>query len=235
MDSREAKEILSRYRPGETATDPKMGEALELARHDKQLGAWLAKRHAAQTDSPTQPESLRAGKPGREHIIPLSRPALILIGLAAVMLLAIFLWSWMAPKPKDPFTSYRDRMARMVQRSYPMAIAATDQSQIREYFRTNGTPVEFTLPRNLEKLPGKGAAVFTWNRHPVALIGLDGGVNTNLYIFLIKRSAFPDVPVPAKPEFARVGRLLTASWTVGDRVYLLAGPNDQPLLQSYLE
>lgn len=233
MDRREAKEILSRYRPGETALDPQMGEALDLARRDPQLAEWLAKRLAEQANTPAEGVPPPDKKSEPQSIF--SRPSVILISIAGVILLATLIWSWMAPKPKDPFISYRDRMARLVQRSYPMTTVETDQARIREYFRTNAGPVNFTLPHSLEKLSGKGAAVFTWRNNPVGLMGFDGGGNTNLYLFLIQRSAFDNTPVPSKPEFARVGRLLTASWMVGDRVYLLAGPNDQTFLQSYLE
>ena len=244
MDSHQAKEILARYRPGGIATDPQVGEALELARRDPQLAAWFEKHRATHGDTPNRPPpfttSPNPGQPpaanaDREHIIPLTKPALAMIGIAVAVLLGVFLWSLTLPKPKDAFSSYRDRMARLVQRSYPMKIAATDQAQIREYFRTNAGPVDITLPRNLEKLPGKGGAVFTWHNHPVSLLGLDAGGSTNLYLFVIKRSAFPNIPVPAKPEFNRVGKLMTASWNVGDQIYVLAGPGDEPVLRSFLE
>src|SRR5579883_2700242 len=236
MDIREAKEILGRYQPGETTLgDPQLGEALEMARRDPQLGEWLAKHRAAQADNggvataagPGQ--SAEAAKDDGEHLIPFNKPALIMIGLALAIVLAALLGPLLfGPKPKDPFTSYRDRMARLVQRAYPMKSAVTDQAQIREYFRTNGGPVDFPLPRNLEKLPGKGCAVFTWNSHPVALMGFDsGGTNMNLYLFITPRSTFGKVPITTHPDYARVGRLLTASWIVGNRIYVLAGTNDQ--------
>lgn len=233
MDRREAKEILSRSQPGEFATDPKLGEALELARRDPQLAEWFAKYRAAQAGSPGEVASPPGTIPDEEHLIPRNRPALAMIGITALALLVIVLASLLRPKP-DPFTSYRNRMARLVQRSFPMTSTATNQVQLREYLRANGWPFDFTMPRNLEKLPGKGGAVFTWHGFPVALMGLDAGSNTNLYLFLIRRSAFENVPVERKPEFARIGNLLTATWADADKIYLLAGPNDQSFLQSYL-
>ncbi len=125
-------------------------------------------------------------------------------------------------------------MARLVQRSFPMKIVLTDQSAIRQYFRTNGGPYDFSLPHNLEKLPGMGAAVLTWHSQPVSLFGLNAGVNTNFYIFLIKKTTFANEPVPANPQFSRVGRVMTASWTAGNNIYLVTGPNDATTLQSFL-
>ncbi|MDB6020877.1 MAG: hypothetical protein JWQ04_734, partial [Pedosphaera sp.] len=112
MDSDQAKEILARYRPGETATDPKVGEALELARRDPQLAAWFEKHRAIHGNTPSRPEggAVPAAHPGRERII---TPALVVAGLAILVLLAAFLGSYTAPRPKDAFTSYRDRMARL--------------------------------------------------------------------------------------------------------------------------
>ena len=243
MDSRQAKEILVRYRPGETNNlDQRMGEALELARHDPKLAAWFEQHCVAHAKLPGELAVTPASaippptpKADHQHIIPLNKPALIMIAMAGLVLLGAFLWSSFAPKPQNSFASYRDRMARLVQRSYPMKMLASDQSQIREYFRANGGPVDFVLPRNLDKLSGTGGAVFTWHNQPVFLLGLEAGVNTNLYLFLVNRSAFLNLPVPTKPEFKSVGKLMTASWTVGDKVYLLAGPNDEATLKNYLE
>jgi hypothetical protein len=116
-----------------------------------------------------------------------------------------------------------------------MKTAATDQAQIRQYFRAQEGAANFSLPKNLEKLPAAGAAVFTWHSQPVSLLGLDAGGGTNLYLFLIKQSAFPNKSTPDQPQFNRVGTLMTASWTVGDTIYLLTGPMDEAALKGYTE
>lgn len=229
MDSRRAKEILAQYRPDEIATDPEVGEALEQARRDPQLAAWFAE-HRAALDTPaattsTPPVSKRWFK----------SPAFVLFVIAAFVFAAGFIVSINTPKPKDAFTSYRDRMARLVQRAYPVKITTTDQTQAREYFRTNSGMTGILLPRNLEKLPAKGAAVFPWHSRLVSLLSLDAGGGTNLYLFLIKRSAFPDATVPKTARYDRVGSLTTASWTTNDEVCVLTGPGDQAWLRSYLE
>ena len=247
MDSVEAKEILALYRPGDTnPPDPRMAQALELARQDPQLAAWFGQHCAAhvklpEPELPKPPPAPKEQKPAPEErqedvgILPLNKAALVMIGAAVFVLLAAFAWSYL-PKPhQNSYASYRDRMARLVQRGYPMKTALTDQAQLRDYFRANAGFVDFSLPGKLEKLPGKGGAVFTWNNQPVTLLGLDGGPNTNFYLFLIKRSVFPNPPPPTKPEFVQVGRLMTATWTQGENIYLLAGPPDQAVLENYIE
>jgi hypothetical protein len=233
MDRHQAKEILARYRPGETFGDPQVGEALELARRDQQLGEWFARQRAAQVGGIALPAEISPAKTERQRNN--STAAFILIGIAALLLIAVFTWSFTVPKTRDPFTTYRERMARVVRRAYPVQVAFNDLTPIREYFRTNGGPVDFPLPRNLEKLPPKGCAVFTWRNYPVALMSFDAGGNTNLSLFLIPRASFPDTPVPIVPDYVRVGKLLTASWTQGNRIYVLAGPDDPALLKNYIE
>jgi hypothetical protein len=243
MDSFEAREILALYRPGDTNhLDPRMAEALELARRDPQLAVWFGQHCAAHVKLPGEPELIGTPVPakpekpveGDEHILPINKPALILIGAAFLIVVVAVLWVTFNRTPPDKFISYRDRMARLVQRSYPVKILLTDQAQVRQYFRSNGGPYDFAMPHNLEKFPGTGSAVMTWHGQPVSMMGLAAGGNTNLYIFVIKKSTFTDEFFPASIQYARVGRLMTASWAGPTNVYLLTGPNDTAALQSYL-
>ena len=49
MDSRQAKEILMRYRPGSAdASDPEFALALEQVKHDPQLARWFDQHRAFQ-------------------------------------------------------------------------------------------------------------------------------------------------------------------------------------------
>ena len=54
-----------------------------------------------------------------------------------------------------------------------------------------------------------------------------------LFLFVLNRSAIKDPP-PAAPRLAKVNALLTASWTQGDKAYVLAGPEEVNFLQKYL-
>jgi hypothetical protein len=177
----------------------------------------------------------RAETADQEHIVPFGRMARIMVGATIVIVVALALWSALAPETQNNFSSYRDRMARLVQRSYPMKIMLTDQSQIRDYFRTNGGLYDFPVPRNLEKLPGKGAAVFTWHSQPVSLFGMEAGANTNLYLFVIRNSIFQNPNVSTNKQYVRVGQLMTASWETNNVIYILTGPNDETAMRSFSE
>jgi hypothetical protein len=246
MNTRQAKEILALYKPGDTnLLDPRMAEALELTRKDPDLAVWFGQHCASLVQSPPssepRPSSTIPKLPSpqveeRDQTDFFIKGTVVMVVLAVTALAISFLWSLYGPGPQNTFPRFRDRMARLVQRSYPMKIAATDQTQIRQYFSTNSGPVDFVLPKTLEKLPGIGAAIFTWHNERVSLMGLDAGGGTNLFLFLVKRNVFPDTPLPpTKPEFNRVGRVMTGSWTMGDYVYLLTGPTDEAGLRNYLE
>jgi hypothetical protein len=150
-------------------------------------------------------------------------------------LMVAWLWPLLESRPPNTFTGYRERMARLVQRTYPLKMIASDQTQIRQYFRTNSRSADFELNRGLEKLPGLGGAVFTWHSQPVELMGFDAGGNTNLFLFLIHRSAFGDTPVPTTFDYHRIGKIMTVGWTSGNDVYLVTGPNDELMLKGFVE
>lgn len=241
MDSNEAKRILALYRPGDTdSPDPRMAQALKLAREDPQLAAWFGQHCAAHVKFPAESEPATTTDPvpkdrptaGTEHFI--RRVMIVFAGAGLALLGAVLFWTRSHSLPPNSFESYRDRMARLVQRTYPMKMNGTDQAQIRQYFRAHDGAVNFALPKNLEKLGGAGASVFTWHGQTVSLLGLDTG-GANLYLFLIKKSAFANASVSSQPQFLRVGRLMTASWSVGDTICLLTGPMEEAALKNYLE
>src|SRR5579884_1510060 len=99
MDRHQAKEVLARYRPGETQGDTEMGEALELARQDPQLGEWFAKQRAAAADGvPIPDEASDAELPKPASI---ARPSAILGAVAVVVFAALIVWSLFLPAARD--------------------------------------------------------------------------------------------------------------------------------------
>jgi hypothetical protein len=246
MDRESAKSILSEYRPGETDHLDKLTlEALALAKRDPELAIWFGQHCAtlAQTGGRRNPPSTSLDlekpklEPEAQSADPRERQIVFLrMGAAATAILAVSLYFWLKPpRPENTLANFRAQMANVAQHSFPMKTAATGLDQIREYFRTNSGSVSLELPRNLEKLPGHGAAVFTWHSRPVSLVGFDAGGKTNLYLFMAESSEMIDPPAKGKTEWLLIGRLMTACWTSGSRVYLLAGPDDEALLKAILE
>ena len=246
MDSREAREILALYRPGATeAPDPGMAEALDLVRRDPDLAAWFGLHCAAQTPAPANLRDLPVPKDARRPVAPEpaphaprrvapSRPAIFFLVVAGSVLLAALIWYSFNSRNEYTFALFRDRIVRMAQRSYPIKMVASDQAQIREYFRTNGVPLDHVLSATLEKLPGKGGAVFPWHNRPVSLLCLHTDDNKDLYLFTANRQDFPSTPGPGKLQYDQIGRMMAVSWSDAGKVYVLSGPYDAASLQRFL-
>jgi hypothetical protein len=251
MDSRQAKEVLTLYRPGNTdAADPQIAEALEVVQRDPELAAWFNQHCAVYNairgklkEIPV-PADLKhrilAQHVDHRRIIRLFRPAWLATAAAALIVLTAIFW-FMSPNKENTFVRYRERMARMVQRRiYFTTMVTGDQTQIGEFFRTNGAPVDDALPKALQKLPAEGGAVVPWQNHPIAVLCLDAreksaDAKNDLWIFMAKSSDIPKVPHKKATQFEKIGGLMTASWTAGDTVYLLVGRGDERELQKYLE
>jgi hypothetical protein len=251
MDSRQAKEILSLYRPGSIdLADPLMAEALELVQRDPELAAWFKQQCAvssairAKLKEIPVPADLKhrilTEHADRQRVIHVFRPTLLAMAAAALVLLTAIFW-FMSPHKENNFLSYRDRMARMVQRRvYFTSMEHGDQNQIGEYFRANGAPLDDALPKNLRTLPPEGGTVLLWQNHPVSVLCLDGreggaGETNDLWVFMAKTSDVAKVPGNKSTQFQKIGELMTASWTAGDTVYLVVGRGDERQLQKYLE
>lgn len=251
MDSRQAKEILSLYRPGSSdAVDPQMAEALEAVQRDPKLAAWFDQHCAVYNAIRSKLKEIPVPADLKrrimvEHvddrrIIRLFRPAWLATAAAALIVLSAIFW-FMLPVKENTFVRYQDRMARMVQRrTYFKNMATGDQTQIGEFFRTNGAPVNDMLPKSLLKLPAEGGAIVTWQNHPVAVLCLDAREKTtdaknDLWVFMAKSSDLANTPKKKSAQFEKIGGLMTASWTAGETVYLLVGRGDKGELQKYLE
>jgi hypothetical protein len=254
MDSREAREILKLYRPGDNdSADPRMAEALEQAKRDPELAAWFAQHRAvcAVIRSRLKGIPIPAGlkrkiiveRMDHAKVIPLPGAAKILAAAAAIVILSLIGWSVFNRAPDErTFLNYRDRMAKSVQRGIPyMDFVSTNQADIREYFHTNRAPVDYALSKSLAQLPGEGGSVIAWYDQNVEMLCLNAGSSApgqtnDLWVFIANKTALPDAPAPgAAPQFLKVGNLMTMSWTKDGKVYLLAARGEQEDLQKYLE
>jgi hypothetical protein len=240
-------EILALYRPGTTdAADPQMAEALELVKRDPELAAWFTE-HCAVYDAirgklksiPVPPGLKRqiiVGRADHTRIIPLPGNAKILLAAAAVVLMTALAWFVLNGRPSEnTFARYRDRMARSVQRTdaYYIKYYSTNQADVLAYFQANRRPNNFALSSSLKDLPAAGGSVLTWNNHPVEMLCLNAG-GSGLWVFVLDKNVVPDPP-GAAAQFSQVGKLMTASWSSGDKIYVLAGSSTDQDLKKYLD
>lgn len=250
MNRDEAKKILQRYRPGTTdGDDPLVAEALALASRDAELSRWQAEEHARQ-------EALRnkfrqiAPPPGlleqiiSEHAAAVrmkSRRHSFALAVTCVLLACVGLfWWWQTTPPTNDLAIYRSRMVRVALTGYAMDLTTNSLPPVRTFLAQRQAPADYELPVGLQKAALIGCAVEKWHGANVSLVcfrtgkRLPPGASSDLWLFVVDRRSLPQAPPPGAPELANVNRLITATWTVGDKVYLLCMIGDRTALRAYL-
>jgi uncharacterized membrane protein YbaN (DUF454 family) len=247
VNTSEAREILLLYRPGTAElADPQMTEALALARQDPELGRWFEQHRAFQKamragfQKIEVPAHLRTSLLARMSAQPtvITPPAwwrnpVWLTAAGAVVLLLALAGIWSKPRPADRFANYESRMVSEAQREYRMDVVTNDMRPIRQFMATRGAPADYDVTPGLKRLQLTGGGQLTWRSNPVAMVCFDRGDKQMLFLFVMKRSAVKDPP-PETPQLARVNQMLTARWTRGDNIYVLAGPEEANFLKKYL-
>lgn len=246
MDSRLAKEILLRYRPGTAdAGDPEVAEALDQAQRDPELGRWFAQHqafHSTMCDRFRQlpvPAGLKEDILARYRrvVIPVwwRQPAFRTLAVAAAIVLFVGVALFRSqPREDRSFAAFQSRVVRNAQRGYVMEITSTNLNEIRQYLAAQGAQADYALSAPLEKLPGDGGAVVRWNNKRVSMVCFDLGNHNDLYLFVASRADLPDAPATSEPQFTKIGNLTAASWSAGEKTYVLAGRGDEQFVRSYL-
>jgi len=246
MNSQQAKEFLMRHRPVAGAPlEPDLAEALEQVKQDPDLARWFERHQMLQSvirDRLRQispPADLKdrilAGMAG-EKIVWWRNPVFQGLAAAATIALAATLaWSLFQPREDNSFPAYREAMVRGVQRLYGMDIETNDVEAIRGFLAGNNGHADYQAPAGLERLPHAGCAIMRWRNKRVSMVCYESGSETDLfYLLVVNRDEFTDAPPDEPPLFDRIGRLTAASWSRGDKTYILAGSGDANSLRQYL-
>jgi uncharacterized membrane protein YbaN (DUF454 family) len=247
----EAKTILLLYRPGTAdADDPQIARALGLAKEDPELTRWLVEHCARQ-------EALRAGfrkitapaglkeqiiseQAAQEKIISWRQNS-ILAAAAVVAALVVLASLWFQHRGnEDTFAIYRSRMAGVALRSYTTDLATNNPAAIRAYLAQKQAPADYVLPAPLEKTAETGCAIEGWQGAKVSMIcfrtgkPLPPGQQSDLWLFVIDRSTVKNAPPMGSRQFVQINRLMTVTWTEGDKLYVLGTEGDEQTLRQYL-
>jgi len=245
VDSEQAREILACYRPGrDDPADPRFTEALEQARLDVDLARWLEQQTALDAalrerlrEVPVPPElrtKILAQFPTRPALtLWWRRPAFAVAATALVVLTATITGFWLANRPAT-FDTYRRQMAGLVSGEYDMSLKSKDLKEVREYLASHGWPSDYALTPAMQRLEAEGGSTISWHGTKISLICVDVGEDVDLFLFVVHRSGLLDGPATESPQFAKVGGMMTAAWSAGDKLYLLAGHGDEELLRRYL-
>ena len=244
MTTREAKEILLLVRPGiGDEADPQVAAALELAQRDPELQAWfqqhcafnaaLRKKFAELPVPRTLKGDILLGpKVVRGPAHWWSRRAALAIA-ACLVLLAIVGALWRSSQPRLDYPNCRARMVGTLQREYPMEITTNDMQPIRAHLAERGAPADYTVPNGLATTALTGAGVLSWQGEPVSMVCFDRGNKDMVFMLVFYKKQFRQPPPPL-PQLELVKQLATASWSSGNKVYLLVASGNLDSLRPYL-
>lgn len=251
MTSEQAKEILMLYRPGTAdAADRAFAEALALCERDEELKAWFDGHCSLYTAlrSKFKQIAVPAGlkeqiiAERRVHTVPLWQRAVLAAGAVAVLALILLnVLPSIQPRERHDFAAYRDYMGSVAQRGYYMDTNTSDLDQIRLFLTQKQAIADYVLPENLQKnARAAGCVATTWQGKPVSMIcfqtgrPLPGARVSDLWLFVSDRAVAPDAPKASTPTIEKANGLITASWTIGNRTYVLATEGDAALLGKFL-
>ncbi len=246
MNSADAKKVLILYRPGlADEQDPEIAEALAVTRTDPELATWFRQhcefqetmRRSLRQLAP--PADLKARILASRKVVPLPvafwrRPATRWMAAAAVVLLlagggALF----NRPASYERFALYQSRMVASAVRDYHMDVHTSDMARLREHLAAGGAPADYLVPEGLRSRKLTGGGVLKWRGHPVSMVCFDRGDKEMVFLFVTDRSAVKDPP-PAQPQVSQVADQVSVSWTSGDKIYTLAGPEEPGFVKKYL-
>lgn len=245
MNNEEAQFILRAYRPGgQDADDPQFAEALQMVRSDPQLAVWFAEEMSLDAAIGSKlrdtrvPADLRAAiLAGRNMVerVPGWRRGTVWALAASVVFLLALAAVWLRPPGGSSLAAYRNAMAEMLSSGqYQLGNHNESVENLQQWLSAHQGVGDFALPAGMKNFPGYGCVVLNWNEKKVTMLCLRSRENGIVHLFVLDRRALPDAPPPGATQFAKAGEWMTASWTQGDKIYLLASGGDREALQRML-
>jgi hypothetical protein len=242
VNNAEAKQILITWRAGHAEeSDPRVAEALQQVRRDAALRQWFEQNVRFNEEARAAFRQIPVPHHLKERILARARTAKVvhwwqqpgwMAAAAAVVLLLTLSMFWFRPESENSFATFRSRMVRTVLRQYSMDIESSDMNRIRQFLATNNAPADYVLRQGLGRLPALGAGVLSWQDQKVSMVCLVSTNQATLFLFIVDRASVKQAPADA-PEFAEVSKLLTASWTQGDNVYVLATQGNHDTIKGF--
>jgi hypothetical protein len=241
VNSQQAKQVLSTYRPWADATNPAFAEALVLVRADEDLRRWFDTHCATQsairtrlqgiTIPPGLKEQILSEHHSRQKVVWLRQPAMLAAAaIVAILVSLAALWNLRPAKEREDLTlaGYRNRMVRTAVRTYSMDLETNSVPEIRSYLAQHQAHADFKAPATLDRAPAVGCGVLSWQGNRVSMVcfhsgqTLAAGQKADLLLFVVDRNALPDAPPEDTPVVAAVGKVVTTSWSDGNKTYVLA-------------
>ena len=251
MDSRQAKEILWLYRPGIDDADPQFAEALTYAQGDAEVRRWLDEQNAVyaalrakvkEIPVPVDlPDPILAGHKVVRPVVWWRSPfaqgaaAVVVIGLSLYWI--VFQLGWLrqgAGNAPTGFAAFRDEMVYYAAAGYKLDVKSSSLDELRQQFVRNGWPSDYSVPLGLTKLAVRGGCLMKWQEHKVSMLCLSAPDGRGVWLYVVPRAALPNAPAQSTPQIATEDDYATASWSEGDKTYLLAAKGNEAFLRTLL-
>jgi hypothetical protein len=251
VTSTEAKKILLLYRP-ETADaeSAEFSEALEMTARDAELARWFENQCNTQRALRRCFEAIAVPAALKEQIISehraeqtrrrMRRAAGAVAAAVCAALVLAGVWLLQTPPDDRSLPAFGRRMIKTAKKTYRMDVETNDVATIRSYLATKQSPADYVLPKALEAVQLTGCAALLWQDQPVSMIcfrtgrPLGPGEKSDLFLFVVDRSAVADGPRSSQPTFIQQNRMATATWVEGEKLYFLTGNGDEAFLRSFL-
>jgi hypothetical protein len=162
------------------------------------------------------------------------QPTFLSAAAIVVLLGALVLLFQETPRTPDRLAHYQSRMIGTALRQYHMDILTNDMRQVRAFMARKGAPADYEIPNGLERLQLTGGGALKWRGNPVTMVCFDRGDSQMLYLFVMKKEALKDPP-PQTPQTFEISDLAAASWSEGDKIYLLAGLAEPDFPRKYIQ
>jgi len=248
MDSREAKLILSAYRPGaQDADDPAFAEALDQVRRDPDLERWFRESIAFDTSIGEQLRGIEAPSGLRENILSgvkvgssprWSQPVIkwaIAAALIVTSVVGALIWQQTHPRHLAGWqTQALDVISSLVTKQASFDAESHDASKLVAWLRAHHAPTASTLPQSLDSLQSLGCKTFSWNGIPVSVICFLRADHAMIHLVMTRATSASNRGHHGRPELVQQGQWSTATWREGDMTCMLGLEGAPDELRRYL-
>jgi hypothetical protein len=248
MTEEEARLILQCYRPGDLDRDDShFAEALREVEKNPAMARWFEEEQAFDRAIAAHLKELPAPFGLKTRILAEANPSTAtpgprrwslvtaLAAVAALLFLCAQVVSLFRPSPpaqSGTMPDYVREMVSFIRLDPPLEMASHDLEAIKGWLGQAGFVSR--VPPRLAALDPLGCRILSFRGHNVELICFQRGPGRLAHLFVVDRDALPKMEPGEKPIFTSAGEWMTACWSDGDKLYMIAVQGDRAAVEAYL-
>jgi len=234
MDNEQAKTILSAWRRGDaTEGDPLLELALALMESDPELAEWFAEQQDFDDEMRSAMRSIEPPPHLRESILAAAKVVPIeprrtlhpaWFAIAAGIVLAVGAVFFFVPRGNTlQLATLKAQIPKLTAaHEHSFAAKKGEWDSARSWLAKNGGAADFVFPPGLTALGGVECEVISIDKVNVTILCFQAGDRRTTHLYVLERSHLANPPPTGSPEMLQIGDFATASWSQGDRSYILA-------------